>query len=160
MKKTGFTLIEVLVVIAIMGIFFVVGSVNFNDFQKRKVVSGVADQIRGDLRLAQSDAITGQKPNDPQCNTPKILDSYSFEIVSNTEYNVGANCVVGASTHKVIRDVKLPSGIHISTPAPLIFKILGQGTNLGINSTWTLTVSQTGTTNTAVVTVTSGGQIQ
>ena len=154
----AFTLIEILVVIAIMGILFIAGSVNFNDFQKRKAVSGVADQIRGDLRLAQSDAITGQKPV-TGCKT--ALDSYSFLVIPPSEYKIQINC--GASLPPV-KDVSLPGGITVSitsTPVtnPLNFKALGQGTNISSGSTWSLTVSKSGVTP-ATITVTSGGQIQ
>lgn len=147
----GYTLIEILVVLAIMSLLFNFGSAGFRDFARRQALSGTAKNIQGDLRLAQANAATGQKPSG--CTT--TLDSYSFNVKSASRYTIEANCAVST----IVKDVNLPSGITISTPSlnPLKFKVLSQGTNL--TSDWTLTLSQTGT-NPVMVTVTPGGEIK
>lgn len=155
-KRTGFTLIEILVSLTIIGLLFGFGYVNFRDFSRRQTVNNAVKLIQGDLRLAQGNAITGQKPK-PDCNLPKTLDGYSFKVISATEYQILANC---GSTAVTIKDVNLTGGITISPiPAPLNFKILGQGTDVG-STDWALTLMQYGTTNTATVTVTPGGEIK
>lgn len=160
--KKAYTLIEVLVVMAIMSILFSVGYVNFQDFQRRKVVTGFTDQVRGDLRLAQSYADSGQKTDSGNCNSSKTLNYYDIDIYSATRYRIEANCV-GAST-ATVKDVTLPTGVTFASPFPspnpLRFKILGQGTDIPSGSTWTLLISQTGTTNTGSITVNSAGKIQ
>jgi prepilin-type N-terminal cleavage/methylation domain-containing protein len=148
----GYTLIEILVALTIIGLLFSFGYAGFRDYSRRQAVSDTLKMIQGDLRLAEGDAITGQKPTG--CNT--TLDTFSFRVVSQSEYVIEGNC--GATTIPV-KDVILPSGIMISAPATLKFKVLGQGTNL-VGASWTITVTQTGTTNTGSVTVTSGGEIQ
>lgn len=148
----GYTLIEILVVLAIMGLLFNFGSAGFRDFARRQALSGTAKNIQGDLRLAQADAATGQKPSG--CTT--TLDSYSFNVKSASRYTIEANCAVSST---IVKDVNLPSGITIQAPLPglLNFKVLSQGTNL--TGDWTLTLSQTGT-NPVTVTVTPGGEIK
>lgn len=157
-RRDGYTLIEILVVLTIIGLLFNFGYVNFRDFSRRQAVVGAAKTIQGDLRLAQSDATTGQKPSDGSCDLPKTLDGYSFYVIPPSEYKIEANC--GATT-TVIKDVNLTSGITISIPSinPVLFKILGQGTNIGATD-WTLILTQAETANTVTVTVTSGGEIR
>jgi prepilin-type N-terminal cleavage/methylation domain-containing protein len=115
----GYTLIEILVSLTIIGLIFSFGYVSFRDFSRRQVVAGVAKTIQGDLRLTQSNAMTGQKPSG--CAT--TLDTFSFRVVSSTSYTIEANCGGAAIA---VKDVTLPTGIAISTPTPnpLKFKII------------------------------------
>jgi prepilin-type N-terminal cleavage/methylation domain-containing protein len=151
----GYTLIEILVSLTIIGLIFSFGYVSFRDFSRRQVVAGVAKTIQGDLRLTQSNAMTGQKPSG--CAT--TLDTFSFRVVSSTSYTIEANCGGAAIA---VKDVTLPTGIAISTPTPnpLKFKILGQGTNIPQDGSAVIILTQTTTNNTATVTVTSGGEIK
>lgn len=152
----GYTLIEILVSLTIVGLIFSFGYVNFRDFSRRQAVSSAIKMIQGDLRLAQGNAITGQKPD--ACGATKTLNSYSLRVVSDGQYVIEANC--GVTPAPIVKDVSLPPGITISPiPATLEFKVLGQGTNVGTTD-WTLTIIQAGAGNTATVTVTSGGEIK
>lgn len=161
--QCGYTLIEILVGLTIIGLLFGFGYVSFRDFSRRQALSGTAKQVQGDLRLAQGDAISGQKPDDVNCASPNTLDSYSFNIVSPSEYTIEANCISGGATIAVIvKDVNLPSDISISTPLPnpIKFKILSQGTNIAAGESAQLLLTQVGTNNQITVTVTSGGEIK
>jgi prepilin-type N-terminal cleavage/methylation domain-containing protein len=152
-NDSGYTLIEILVALTIIGLLFSFGYVSFRDFSRRQAVSSAAKMVEGDLRLTQADAITGQKPDG--CNT--TLESYSFNVRSSSRYTIEANC---AATPIIVKDVNLPSGITISPlPGLLKFKVLSQGTNIGAGN-WVLTLTQTGTGNIAKVIVTSGGEIK
>jgi len=158
----GYTLIEILVGLTIIGLLFALSFASFRDFSRRQQLSGTAKKVQGDLRMTQGNAITGQKPDGVSCNAPNRLDSYSFNILTENEYAVEANCVGSLTSAIEVKSVTLPPGITISTPTPnpLKFKILGQGTNVPTGSTWTITLSQTGTLNTTSVTVTAGGEIR
>ena len=154
---SGYTLIEILVALTIVGLLFSFGFVNFRDFSRRQQLSGIVKQIQGDLRLAEEDAITGQKPS--TCGSAKTLESYGFEIILGTEYKINAYC--SANTKITIKDVLLPPGITISTSSMnqfVKFKILGQG--IDADSDWVLVITQTTTGNIANITVTSGGEIK
>jgi len=157
-NTAGYTLIEILVVLTVIGLLFGLGYANFRDFSRRQAVNDAVKLIQGDLRLAQSDAITGQKPV-PGCGTSNTLNSYTFRVISASEYKIEADC--GVAPAPSVKDVYLPSGITVLTPlpVPLAFKVLGQGTDVG-SSDWTLTLKQDGTANKATVTVTSGGEIK
>jgi len=155
----GYTLIEVLIYLSIIGLLFSVGYASFRDFSRRQELSGAIKLIQGDLRLAQENASSGQKPE--SCSNLTSLDGFEFIIASNTEYKIRANCI-GLLNAVEIKNVLLPSGIIMATSSinPLKFKVLGQGTNLGEGSTWVLTLTQTATGKVENVTVTSGGEIK
>lgn len=153
-EKDGYTLIEILVVLTIIGLIFAFGYANFRDFSRRQAVASAAKLIQGDLRFAQGNAITGQKPSG--CN--ETLSSYAFRVISESQYVIRANC---GSVNLDVKTVDMSSDIILSIPSPnpLKFKVLGQGTNIGATD-WTLVLTQNGTANTATITVTAGGEIK
>lgn len=156
-NKKGYTLIEILVALTIVGLIFGIGYVNFRDFGRRQALAGAAGTIKGDLRLAQEQALAGKKPSNAFCNPPNQLNGFNFRVTSSSSYSLEANCSGGNVTTK---SASLPSGITMSSPSPnpITFKILGQGTNLSADATVTLT--QPGTSNTIQIVVTSGGEIK
>lgn len=155
----GFTLVEVLISLTIIGLLFGFGFANFRDFSRRQQMTGVAKSIMGELRLVQGKASAGEKP--AGCGT-NILSTYSFYITSSSNpysYQVIANCSGGKSV--TIKTEKLPSGISMtSTQNTISFKVLGQGTNIGAGQSVLITLTQTGTNNKSYITVTSGGEIK
>src|SRR3990167_10524628 len=84
----AYTLIELLVGLTIVGLLFGFGFVSFRDFSRRQAIEGAAKKVQGDLRLAQSLALAGKKPNSTYCNDPNILDSYSLIIINSQEYDI------------------------------------------------------------------------
>lgn len=154
----AFTLIEVLVSLTVIGLLFGFGFVSFREFSRRQQILGVAESIKVELRLVQSQASAGEKPNNTKCNSPNTLSSYSFQITSATSYKVTANCLGGSVD---VKTVNLPDGISMSPVSGTIsFKVLGQGTGIAAGGSFVITLSQKGTTNTQSVTVTAGGEIK
>lgn len=158
-KESGYTLIEVLVGLTIIGFLFGLGYVNFRDFSRRQAVAGAAKNIQGDMGLAQQLALSGQKPDDIKCNPPNLLSSYNFRIASAGEYVIEAVCTGGAVESK---SVVLPADISISSDSltTISFKVLGQGTNIVSLDRVILTLTQASTNNIYNITVGSGGNIQ
>lgn len=155
MKKNAFTLIEILISLTIIGLIFAFGYVSFRDFSRRQALTGVTRQVKGDLRLAQENALSGNKP--AACTGP--LDAYFFTVSSfSNSYALEANC---SGYAYLIKLVDMQPGISISsTLRPIIFKVLGQGTNIPGGSQVTITLTQSDTGSTQVVTIDSGGNIQ
>ncbi len=160
----GYTLIEILVGLTIVGLLFGVGYANFRAFSQRQIVKDAAKNIQGDLRLTQGMALAGQKPDDPLCNSPlNTLIGYNFTILSPSTYEIRATCS-GGSASSANKTITLSPGASFSSPFPspnpILFKVLGNGTNISDGQTVTIKIVQDGTLNESTVSVSSGGQIQ
>lgn len=162
--KRGYTLIEILVGLTIIALLFGVGYINFRDFSRRQAIAGTAKKMQGDMSLTQQLAFSGQKPADAKCDSPNLLNSYDFTIISTSEYLIQANCSGGVVTNK---DVNLPADISIIsiyyTGAPfntISFKVLGQGTNIPDSQSVIFRLTQALTNNKFDITIGSGGNIQ
>lgn len=150
----AYTLIELLVVMSIIAMLFSFGYVSYRDFSRRQELLGVAKSVQGNLRKAQQSALSGVKPDGSACNDQTLV-GYDFYVVSSSEYQIRANCTGG---NIVVLDVNLPTTENISTVTnPIMFKVLGNGTNLEADASIMVTQSSTGNTNTIMVG--SGGDI-
>lgn len=161
-RSRGYTLIEILVGLSIVGLIFGIGFIGSREFSRRQVLLGVARQMRGDLRFAQELALAGKKP--AVCAAGDALDGFYFVVIPSGSYEVRAVCGATVSLEKA---VTLPTGITLSGLVPdltpsntLLFKILGQGTNIAAGGITTITLTQAITGNTHVITVTAGGEIR
>lgn len=155
---SAYTFIEILVALTIVGLIFGIGYVSFRDFSRRQALQGTVRSIRGDLRLAQEQAISGQKPADIFCDSPNTLSGYYFDLVSANNYRLVAQCSGGSVVSK---DVTIASDISISVSQdPIVFKVLGQGTDVPQATNAIITLTQSGTANTATITITSTGEIK
>lgn len=158
-KKSGYTLIDILVSLGILTLLFSVGYAGYREYARRQALTAAVRIIKGDLRYTQELALAGKKP--VSCT---VLDGYQFVLVSGNSYEVRATC---AGTTYLDKSVSLSSNfVTLSNLTPnltpsntIIFKSLGQGNNIPSGTSTAITVSQIGTTNTAVVNISSGGEI-
>jgi prepilin-type N-terminal cleavage/methylation domain-containing protein len=164
MRNTGYTLIEILVAITIIGLLFSVGYANFRSFSERQAVLNAAKSVQGDLRLTQGIALAGQKPDDLNCNSPiNSLNGYNFTILSSNTYEIRANCTGGVAGDATKIVTLTSSAIFTSpypSPNPILFRVLGNGTNIDSGQNAVIKIGQAGTTNQTTITISSGGQIQ
>lgn len=161
MIKKGFSIVEVLVVIGIMGLIMTVGTVGYRDFSRRQAVGIAKRQMVADLREAQSDASSGRKPS--ACSGSLI--GYGFEVTAGNpaNYRVFARCeTLGVQTDHVVRTATLPSEVTITIPAtnPVLFKSLEQGTNLASGTSVTISISASNAANMSTLVISSSGEIK
>jgi prepilin-type N-terminal cleavage/methylation domain-containing protein len=163
--STGFTIVEVLVVISIMGLIMGVGAVRLRDFQRKQELVSAKRLLLTDVRSAQSDAASGRKPAD--CSSNETLLGYGFRVQNTStlsSYQIFARCETGAGTHKDIpvKDVTLPDAISITAPPPLsnpvLFKPVQEGTNF--SGSISITISRDGLTNTESLYISASGEIR
>lgn len=148
--QSGFTLIEVIIVIAITGIVFAGGIVNFRDFDRRQSLSQAATTLKRDLDLARTKAFTSEKTTG--CTNTLVGWRVAFSAGS---YSLIADCDVNDVTFKT---VNFPTGITKTGGASSVtFSVLARGTTSASNDTITLT--QQGTNATAVINVIKTGTI-
>lgn len=112
----GFTLIETLVTISIIGILSSVGLASYINFNRKQLVIQSARKILEDMRLAQSLASNNQKPEG--CDT---LSGYSFSV-SGTSYTITADC----SSAYTVKTGSIPANLTISGFSKVEFKVLRQ----------------------------------
>ncbi len=156
MRLKGYTLVEVLLSLTLVGLLFGLDYATFRDFSRRQQLAGVARAIKGELRLVQGKASSAEKPAGCGAN---ILSSYSFQITGSSSYKITANCSGGVNVD--IKTVNLSGGVTmLPISGTILFKVLGQGTNITAGSNFVITLTQAGTNKTALVTVTSGGEIK
>lgn len=149
-NQKGYTLIELIVGITIISIVFTIGYASFREFSRRQALTGITKTIKGDLRLAQQLALTGEKPSTGSCTT---LEGYTF-TPSSDSYILVANCSNGDITIKTI----LLKDEIVLTGSSVQFKVLGQGTDLSSDVTLNLSSSVAGTS--ADIVIGTGGEIR
>lgn len=159
MRSSGYTLIELLIVISIIALLSVVGFVNFKDFSANQVAVKAAGQVQTLLRLAQSNATSSTK-----CNA---LGSSSWSLVFLDNKAIELRCNPGNSLQKVYNldpgQVQIQCGTTNIIPTTFTYAT-GVGTLTISNcSQYPVTLSATNTNNTNVLPksfkVSSGGAI-
>lgn len=146
----GFTLIELLVTMSIIGIIFGIGVAAYTQFNRRQILDQAAQELKNNLRLVQGKALAGEK----NCSGG-TMEGYEVTF-SSTSYSFRAKCGLNYGTSTIIN---LPSSVTVTTfpsPNPILFKVLGQGTNINISTT--IVLSGFGSTRT--ITITSAGEIR
>jgi prepilin-type N-terminal cleavage/methylation domain-containing protein len=152
-QKKGYTIVEILISMAIIGTIFTLGYVGFRDFSRRQILSAAQSMIIDDLHLAREQAIAGKKPAD--CTGS--LNGYSFQVLTDG-YEVVADCSISDAA---IKQVSLSEGLTLDlpTPNPIIFKPIGVGTNVDKTAEAIITINQVITQNKSYVSVSSTGEV-
>lgn len=154
-KAKGYTLIEILIALSITALIFGLGYLGYRDFARRQLVNSAAQTLVGDLRLAQEQANAGKKVEG--C---VVLDGYKFFINAPAkEYQISASC---SDQDYLIKTVSISSQITVTAPTtnPIIFRPIGLGTNIPMNTSVTIVLAQPGINYSVPVTIGSGGDIQ
>lgn len=136
----GFTLIEILVAIAIIALVSLVGYTSYRDFARRQALENAYNSLRVELNLARQLALSGEKPQ--TCIAGNALVGYRVSLGGRTT-TVSAVCESGSVT--VSRTFNFPAGILVSN-LQFTFLVLGRGTDLSGNLTVTLTQGSSGRT--------------
>lgn len=145
----GFTLIELLIVTAIIGVLVTIGIASYNNFNATQTLAQTVNDVRTNLRVAQSRAFEGVRPisgcTDFEGWKVRLDISPPYLVAfCNPEGEVGA--------HKTF---SLGSVTYSSGPSELLFLSL----NGGVSGTGTLTFSLSGVSNQVII-VTSTGEIR
>lgn len=155
MIRRGYTIIEILIVLAILGLLFGVGYVNYRDYARRQTVTAAMRSLRSDLKLAAEQAIAGKKPSGCTGN----MDGVKFTVTSTSTYEISASCTSGDVT---LRQGSLPTGITMNIPSvnPILFKVIGNGTNIPAGSSVVVGLTQNFTDNYRSVVISPSGDIK
>lgn len=128
----GFTLIEILVAISIVGLLFGLGYAAYREFTFRQSLENTHKELGVNFELVRQLALSGEKP----AGCSGALKGYrvSFESVV---YRVYAAC----DSDILVRTILLAPGVEfVSYTNNVLFKVLGQGTDLPPESLGTYTI--------------------
>lgn len=146
--QTAFTLIELLVVISVIAILFTIGMAAYNEFNRSQMLSQSAKSLKNDLRMAQSKALSGEKPTD--CTG--TLEGYQV-VFTNNSYTLNALCPNAV----LMKSTNLPQNVTLTFSPPPNDKILFKVLTRGVESPQTLTLSAF--TKTQIITISASGEI-
>jgi prepilin-type N-terminal cleavage/methylation domain-containing protein len=140
-KNYGFTLVELLVSLVVISILVGLGYANFRKYSQKQALWAAARQIEGDLRLAQSYALSGKDAS----NCPfGYLYGYSLDKTSNTTYQIQRVCRIGGGYSYSSVATKTLSNFEIyNSFSSVVFRsVIG-----GVDSATSINVRRVGTTN-------------
>ena len=159
MKKSGFTLIELIIVITVILVISVVTLLNYNSYTDRQRVKQAGLTLRSDLRLVQVKVTSGQKPF--VCDATSTLENYTVTFSDcggiGACYEIQPICTrlgVTVDTDDEKTRVFLPTGVNFQTSYdPISFSPVTGVTDLtadrlivltGAGITYTVVISPSG----------------
>ena len=146
----GFTLLELIIVVAIVGILAVGGAAAYRNSGKSIELSSVVSVLRADLKQMQSKAMTGEDGMKWGAHLVNETTSNYYELFSTpTSYADGGKIVIATTT--------LARGISFSDPISGQTKDIIFSKITGTTSATTTTLASEGFTQ--MITVTTIGTI-
>lgn len=132
--RNGFTLIELIVSIAILMLLMAGLLASYNNYNQGQVLKQAAQTVKANLRLGQSKALSALKP----ASGCTQLQGYTVSFTP-TSYSIQAQCtegLVGTST-----SLSLPTNVSFSpVPASFVYGVLTRGL-LNTNSSVSILLS-------------------
>lgn len=159
----GYTLIELLIVLTIIGFLFVGGYTAYRDFARRQVLNTVADEVKSGLNVARQKALGAERPSAGECFDEFLGYSVLFTTSSFTiSPDCDRNDPGALSSFVTLRQT--PAVVRISvtgttTANRILFKGLGLGTDVAAGGA-AITLTHTDSGNTKVISVSQSGIIK
>jgi prepilin-type N-terminal cleavage/methylation domain-containing protein len=107
--KHGYSLIEVLVAVTIIGILTGSSLVGYNRFQGRQGLKSAAEQLVSDLRLTQQKALSGEKVSGWCQGATDSLAGWRLIFTSDTIYDIRGVCSSAVIT--TLKSITLPNSV-------------------------------------------------
>lgn len=147
-KKAGFTLVELIIVFAIVGIFSALTLSYYNSFSEDYKLENEAKQLENVLALAQKKASSGDDSSTlPACPvvpfpTPQLA-GYRITVINNSTYTLQRVCGSGAVTPAPLQQFIIPTNVpvRLTTPAAgpaITFQTLASGVSPAAGTTFRL----------------------
>lgn len=131
MHRRGFTLIEIMVVMAIIGIVTAVTIVSFGSGKERKAVEGQARKVAAAIREMQNYALTGKQigTNVPCKFGPGSILTSDVTFGLMYTYRTGTSCSAGMSASTIIPGMimSLENGVTFASDSNEFFFTVPRG---------------------------------
>jgi len=109
--KKSFTLIEIIVVVAVISLLVGGGVIDFVKFNERETVKNAAKKLISYLRLAQTKAMTGEK-SEKDCGVNQSLDGWCVDLYRKKIY--GHCGGIDSTVNFKLQNVDLPEGVTLT----------------------------------------------
>jgi type IV fimbrial biogenesis protein FimT len=162
----GFSLVELLVSVAILGVLASLAAPSFSDSIKRYRINAIRDDLTGSIQLARAEAIRRGRQVALTRNTGcgvTLVDtndwSCGWRMVEDTNSN---GTITTAERNLILQTTTVPKGysvMHTGLGATLIFNIWGQATGVGQKFVLAPPEGVPGATTTTMC-INSGGRIR
>lgn len=157
--QKGFTLIEIIVVFAIISILSTIAIGSFVSYNKTQNVQIAVSEFSATLALARSRALSQVKPQ--QC-TPLVLNGYKVTLsLTDNKYYLWATC---SDTDFQIQVTSLPKNVIFdgarTTSLSFYFSVITNGVSFDQANAQSASISITGYGNTKTITVDRIGAIK
>lgn len=140
----GFTLIEILVVMAILLVGLTAGMASYSRFGEAKKLDTTAAEVESLLNNARINAVTQTYP--PVSIACSSLQSYSIKIIAVNSYEMDVYCDGTGSTIPGKTKI-LPTGVTFAATGEVVF-LVGSGTSPAAK---TITINGTGGSKTITI---------
>lgn len=165
--KKGFTIVEILIYIVILAMFFMAANVGYNSFIARKRTEMVARKVEAMLVKARGLSFSASaKPTG--CGT-NVIDAYVVEVNAGSA-RLFVKCGLvdpDEETTLIIENYSYENGIiSNATGQEIGYKLLGHGLDTASDffdtvSNYTVTFNRTGaTTNGTILTISQSGEVK
>ena len=153
LNKKAFSLIEIIITVAIISVITAVGITSYTSFQQTQIAQTSVQELKNNLRKYQIKALAVEK-------STSCPDEYSFYGIQANfaadSYSFTALCTNGSS--EVKESFSLPDNIVIQSTGSLIFKPLSGGIESATAEPYTLNICGYGKLYT--ITITKSGDIR
>ena len=167
-QLNGFTLIEVSVALAIMGILIAIALPSFSNTIKRYRIHAIRDELTASLQMARSEAIRRRtniilmrKTTNCRFDMPDSMDWHcGWSMVVDTNNNSVAN-----ASEEVIQNTTLPAGYmlghpHAGSPSKIVANRWGQISPLANRFVISPIATGVADPETLTICISSGGRIR
>lgn len=156
----GFTLIEIIVVVAITAIVAAMGANTITEFQRNAILENDTRELASTLRSARSKSIAGElKPLESETNfTPSGLPVFGITVNGSSYILERTFTPIGSMTPttEALEQHSLDSSLSIS---PVAFSVSFARTTGLPNSAQTITVTRLHTSITRIIKIDTNGAI-
>lgn len=126
--RRGFTLVELMIAIAVVGVLLVLAAPSFYDFIRVQRLKSINAQLVTDLHFARSEAVSRNRDVQLQFRTPADgagMSCYTIYVDTSPDPTLKCDCTQPAglrctqATTQEIRTVQIPldRGVRLSLPA-------------------------------------------